>query len=600
MHQMPRSWIQSHRKAVGGLLGLLIVAVFHWSFLINISHPLSLDHGDAFLITFILRHYVETVRSGHWASIANLPMFFGYDGTLFFTETFGVQALPAIPIAMLTDDIVATTHLVMILTVAASFILMYLLAWRLTNQILPSLLAAVVFTLNPFMSARFPDHLSVLSVQFLLAWFLCFEISVGHMKKGNSSAAHRFHFLAFVMLTFQVLGATLYYSVFTTVMLPLYAILRVRQEHIPWRAFLNRGFMIGALILMVTAMATAALYVRAHRGVLPRRSVDMTEYFSAWPTDWLFTGSQNRLYGTLKATAEAAFPTIVRTGIESEHSLFPGVVVLVVSALGFRLLHRSPSRVAATRVCRSLTILAAVAFLLSFGPTIHLSSPMSIPGPYALLRAVHPLFSFLRVPARFAVFVFLALGLTSAVTLTSLGSRWSSGKRHAVGMLILLLVLTEYWNKPLAFAEISEETRSFYRGLDQLSHIRVIIDLPVTHFLPSPDGDDIRVETEDAQYLLWASTLHQKTLFNGYSGFVPHEYVRRASFLSAIMPSKAGLTLLSSWGVDAIVLHRDEFEREDEFTRIRDGLIEAGLPPTTETGTLSLFDLTPVPEGSQP
>lgn len=67
--------------------------------------------------------------------------------------------------------------------------------------------------------------------------------------------------------------------------------------------------------------------------------------------------------------------------------------------------------------------------------------------------------------------------------------------------------------------------------------------------------------------------------------------MKRALVLSVNFPTEEKLNLLRKWGVDAIVLHRDEFPKPQEYDRIKKSLITLGIPLVRSTDTLSLFDL---------
>jgi hypothetical protein len=225
------------------------------------------------------------------------------------------------------------------------------------------------------------------------------------------------------------------------------------------------------------------------------------------------------------------------------------------------------------------------------GPKITFSDNFSIPGPYRLAYLIDPLLSYLRTAARFGVFVFFFLGLISSLTLAEIAKKVGVRRYIMLSFIILAILLIEYMNKPLAFTEIDQRTKDFYSLLNKQKQIEVIVDLPIANLI-SYSYPQARAEDFDAHYLLWATVLHDKILFNGYTGFLPQEYYKRGAYLSINFPTREKLKKLREWGVDGIVLHRDEFNDPSEFERVKSDLRKRGVKQVASTDDLALFDLT--------
>src|SRR5207244_11709689 len=107
-----------------------------------------------------------------------------------------------------------------------------------------------------------------------------------------------------------------------------------------------------------------------------------------------------------------------------ERLLFPGLLLLVLAALGLVARVRGVAPAEVRRARRVFGLVALVAFVLSLGPyLVFWGVNTRIPMPYLLLYHVVPTWSAMRVPARFAFLVMLAL-----VPLTALGGQVVAGR----------------------------------------------------------------------------------------------------------------------------------------------------------------------------
>lgn len=530
---------------IGLMLGSAIVILFQHSLVFNLSKPLGLLHGDAYLVNFILKHWMWVVDSGQWQKLFTLPMFYGFSDSLFFTDHHLIQALMASPFFFATRNIILTSNILVICTLLLSFVSMYVFMWHMTKHAIASILASILFVLNPFVFARYPDQLILFSLQWIPLIFLSLE-------------RRRFGWM-FVFLALQLL-TSLYYSVFLTVILPFYIVLRrVSIEF-------NRSTVLGFMVFLIVTIFSGLAYYRVFSKEPIRRSMEVVETYAARPEDWFTTSQFNILYGGLPKREGSIY---------SEHSLFPGVVAITLLLASFWVIRIGSLR----NVWTTGMILMIVSVILSFGPTI--------PGIYQFLYAINPLFSFIRTSARFAVFFYFFAAWIAGLTV----ARFFWPKAKILGVVLILFTLFEYWNKPLDFISIDAQTRQLYQLLEARQDIQVILEYPIGNLI-SYAYKEARAEDLDAHYLLYATLLHNKTLFNGYTGFLPAAYYSRANLLSVNFPTEAKLRQLQAWGVDAIVLHKDEFRDPSMYATVLEGLARRNVPKMRETESLALFDLT--------
>lgn len=543
--------MQRRQIVLGILIGLILVLSFHWSLVINIAKPLSLTHGDMFQFYYALKHY-----NTHWNSFFTLPMFSGEPYSLLFSEFFLLHGLVSIPLYALTHNIVLVAHIFILLTVLASFLSMYVFCLHVTKRILPSVLGAVIYVFNPFVMGRFPDHVMLISLAWIPLIFLYVE------KILEQSTRKRWATL-FVLFILQLISSALYYSVFLTVIVPLYIGIRIWQTRKRIKIYWE-----GSIPFLATVASYIYLYTRNPIWInTERKFAETIVLYSAWFSDWFFAPPQNVLYGGLKVLVAQTWPYFVRIGIYSEHNLFWGISVFIIFLLSFFSVRLSKYRL----LWYCFLFVGILSFLGSLGW-------------FTFLYKFNPLFQYIRVPARFAVFVFFALGVIASMTTAQI-------RRHAATILFIVLVLLEYWNKPLAFYTVSSEEQSFYQTLENQKHIKQILDFPINNRIP-PNFSQARNEVLDARYLLPAATLHDKMLFNGYNGFIPDSYFEKTAIISIRFPSPETLIQLKRWGVDGIILHRTELKDPNTFEPLKQQLLQNGASLIAATPDLALFDLT--------
>ncbi len=567
----------------GIIAGFFLVTIFNFSLITNITKPVGLAYADdTYHVYFIIKHYIDVFNSGNWSNLPTLPMFYGTKNSLFFLDHHILHGLIAIPIYLLTKDVITTSNILMIATLYASFISMYILAWYFTKNIFPSLIAAIIYVFNPFISDWVPGYMLLFSFQWTPLIILFFEKLL--VKSNNKNG-----FFFFFFLIIKLLGASLYYSVFLMVLLPIYIFIRIWQQKIQPLSLINKGTIFGFTLFMAIAAINGYLYLRVFTTNPPNRDIKSSEYFySAWASSWFFTSKTNILYGSLLSKAINTYPDLFPLR-NNEQNLFWGIVPIILFIVSFKVLPKSPLK----KYWIAFLILLVISILMAFGPVMHLTDTISFPGLYSLVYKLNPLFHFTRVPARFGAFVFLFLGLIISLTIVEIMKKMALNKSTILSSIIILLIVFEYRNYPIEFTTIPPETKSFYDLLNKQTQIKEIIDLPIANRLPSSDPN-ARAEYADADYFLPATILHNKIMFNGYSSFMPEEFNRRAILISVDFPTKAKLELLKKWHVDAIILHKDEYKSPLDYETVKQKLILQGIPLKEESPTsgLALFDLT--------
>lgn len=222
---------------------------------------------------------------------------------------------------------------------------------------------------------------------------------------------------------------------------------------------------------------------------------------------------------------------------------------------------------------RGLALSAAACFALAH------------PIAYVPLMRVLPGLNGMRVPARFAAFVSLALVLFAAKGLDLLLERLKSRRLVLMGALSLILI-AELAPRPVRWARLEREEAfpEVYHWIAGREDVRALVELPV------------RPTSAEIVYMYY-STLHWKPIANGYSGYHPRSFVALTERMR-LLPDAAGLDLLENMWITHLVVHTKGFKGgpaklrrwEKEFLGSRVELVHASgearvyrLKPTSNT-----------------
>jgi hypothetical protein len=204
------------------------------------------------------------------------------------------------------------------------------------------------------------------------------------------------------------------------------------------------------------------------------------------------------------------------------------------------------------------TMVALFAIVMSWGPSIHAKGrTIASTNLYALFYAAVPGFDGVRVPARFAMVVTLALAVLSAFGLAAI-LRNDRGPRLTIAFAFGVVMLLESMAVTIPINQNPIDYRQ--PGLAPLPD-RVDAVPPVYRFVSSLPAGSAIVELPlgepafDVRYMLY-STTHWRPLVNGYSGGAPAEYERLDQTLQdfATRPEPAWQALTATQ-VSHVIVH---------------------------------------------
>ncbi|MEQ1912865.1 MAG: hypothetical protein ABMA15_28880, partial [Vicinamibacterales bacterium] len=422
---------------------------------------------------------------------------------------------------------------------------------HLTGSVVPSLVAAAVFTMLPYRI----EHVMHLELQ----WTMFVPLTWWALHRSMESGSWRWGATAGVFFWLQVLSCV-YYGVFLAltlvVFVPALLLATPRIRAMAALPALGTAFLVASALTLPVAIP----YRAAAQDVGGRALEDIARY-SAHPMNYLSTTSFSWMWGW----------TSERWG-GSELRLFPGATALVLAAFAF------------VRRPRSLVLVyvvtTAVAVELSFG--------LNGPGYRTLIEHVSPLQGF-RSLSRFAAIASCSLAVLAAFgTQALLGMSAARVKQSVLVVVLAALMLADYGNRPLNLTPGDPvEPPDVYKVIRRAA-AGTVLELPMPRLDRLPGWEPF--------YEAW-SLWHWKPLVNGYSGFYPPDYLFTALRMQAF-PEEGTIERLRAHDVRYVIVHRAFYDQES-YTRL---MLSIAAHPEFKpwgaykdpVGTADIFELIPV------
>jgi hypothetical protein len=222
---------------------------------------------------------------------------------------------------------------------------------------------------------------------------------------------------------------------------------------------------------------------------------------------------------------------------------FPGFIATLFGLAGIVVGWRRTGRL--REVAFLYAALGGLAFWASFGPAA---------GLYAGLYRVVPLFTWLRAPSRFGLVVAFALSVLAGIGVHGLLTRT---RRSTIIGLALVAIAAAELATPLRF-RAAPPVSPAYQLLQTLPQ-GVVVELPFFARRNDFHGH--------AAYML-RSTFHWMPLVNGYSDYLPDDFVLDAPTLR-LFPSVAAFKVLEARQVKYALFHLTTYQGPE-----RDGVVE--------------------------
>ena len=504
------------------LLFVLLTAVMTWPqarFLATHAR----QHQDVFFNMWRLK-WVAHALATNPAHFFDGNIFYPEPRTLTLSDAMLVEGLIGAPLFWIGLPSVLVHNLLLLGSIVASAVGIFVLARDLTGSRGAGLLAGIIFAFAPY---RFEHYMHM-----ELQWMVWTPWAFWAMHRTIASGRRRYGLLTGVFIGLQMLSS-IYYGLFLATLLPLCGVLMLLGLRRGQFRRVVGGFAVGAVIA-IAMCAVYAPYLRTKDERGGRRESELVT-FSARPSSYLVSTPDNVMWGRSFASRGRL-----------ERRLFPGLTAVVLAIVG--LLLRPPPRVALAYL-----LVMVVAFDMSLGLSGY---------TYRFLYYYVPGYQGLRALARLGIFVVFFLAVLAAYGYVAVARDLTRMWRAAIVCGLALVMLAEYRVRPLALTPYPNEPPPLYAWLAGQPR-GVVAELPMRGE-PLPGADPAY------SYL---STFHWQPLVNGYSGFYPESYLSR---LEAVrdFPDDRSMRRLRADGVRYLVIHLREYpaaDREAIVNIVRNG-----------------------------
>jgi hypothetical protein len=237
-------------------------------------------------------------------------------------------------------------------------------------------------------------------------------------------------------------------------------------------------------------------------------------------------------------------------------SYFVGYISLVFAAAGIVFFARREDRT----IPVAYLLVGIVAFVCAGGPELFVSGRYLGPGLYRILELAGP-FEKLREPARFAVLVFLVLGVFVARGSEALLKRLPGKARFVAITGIACLLLAEHWSPARTrgtAVPTGEAIPDAYPWLGNHPEQGPVAELPVRPFR------EIRRTSMEAYF----STIHGRPILFAKPSFYPPA-MELLQWELRDFPDDRSIALLQAFDVRFALVHPKRWRQEERFRRRR-------------------------------
>jgi hypothetical protein len=502
------------------------------------------DFGDPLLNSWAMAWVAHALVSQP-AHVFDANIFHPERHTLAYSETLLAPGVLLAPLAWLGADPIAVHNLLLLLGCVLSGLAVYALVRRLTRHDGAALVAGVIFAIYPYRIEEYPK----VQLQLLIGWPLALLAAHHLLERASTRGA-----VAFAAAVALQAYSCMYYGVMGVAFASVVIGLSIFMTPAARRGPAMRQLVAGAIAAAVL-VAPLAFEYRAASLIVGERHVAETGNGSADLTDYLRAHPENAAYGDDNHPGQG------------ERRLFPGYAAPLLTIAAFV----PPIDV--------MTIPYALGGLTAFD----LSLGLNMPGYRWLFDHLAPLRA-LRVPARFGMFVGLALSVLAGfgVVRTCRGRLRST--QIAIAAIAIALVTFESRMRLQTFVDLPDRAPAVYTWLATAPR-GVVCEYPVGPL----EG---RAGPQDATYMYY-STRHWQPLVNGYSGFTPPSYAALVDALGGF-PDDRAIRYLHDRGVRYLLVHsvfyiRGNFDADVRALEARSDVESIGTFPWRGGGRTVVF-----------
>ncbi len=505
------------------------------------------DPVDPSLVAWILHWNFHVMAHGLWTQYFNPPIFYPYQQTLLFSETFLTQSIIGLPFYAVTKDLLITYNALVLSSFIFSAYSAFLLINYYTKRKIASFFGGFIYGFALFRFGHI-GHLQILSTYFIPLSILFFEKLLENPNKKNVLLFS----ICFILLS----HASLYQMVFTSITLLLIALYRYLKN----RGLLTKNLVIHLIasgaIVFLGIIPTYYGYYRFSKEYNVQRDITENVLYSADLTS--IVNGPSKLY-------VENCPSIEKTHQKNlycyETIFMPGITAAILAVLALVSIRKNeegkwnikPARIATTILYASLLV---ISYVFALGPQLKINGENTrIPLPYIALYYVYPPAQGTRVPGRWDMIFYLCLGILVAFTIMRILRR-NLKPLHASLLLtgIFTLLMFEYYAVPI-------HTRpAYYYKTPAVSYVKNNPEIKVLARLPMW-VDKYGNNFDDTDALL-EQTYHQKKILNGYSGYNPDGHIKVSELLTDKFPDATSVKLLNALKVDHVMMTRKKYDAE--------------------------------------
>ena len=515
---------RGRRRELAAVLvaAVALTALFTYPIAFKPGRVGRVDNGDGQLSIWNVTWVARTLAVDP-LHVFDANIFYPNRGTLAYSENNLGAGVLAMPVYWATRNPYAAHNSVVLLAFVLAFVGAYFFVRYLTGDWRAAAISAVWFAFCPYMFAR------TAHIQLLMTAGLPFAMLAFHSLADRPSAG-RGAILGAVMAA-QALCCG-YYGIYLTVMVG-FAFVVIAWTRSLWRsARYWQAMLIAAGVSIAVMLPAFVPYFLLHRQTGFVRTLAETGRYSANWSAWF-------------ASSSFAHAWLLSSLPPWKDVLFPGVLVITFAIAGLVIAKRQ----AKGELALLYGGLTAFAVWLSFGPQARL---------YAVLYTILPIFRWLRAPSRFGLVVLFSLTVLGGIAVTELLHRV---RRPKLVFALLFLVSCAELIVPLTMPDVPPVEPVYIR----------LTELPPAPLIEMPFFYLDFMFPRHTYYML-QSTIHWMPLVNGYSDYMPRDFLANVMTL-APFPSRDSLKLLHERGVRYAVFHRYWYNDEnwrDVKTRLRE------------------------------
>jgi hypothetical protein len=503
------------------LFSVALAAATNWPLLPDLNRSVPGSLGDPLVLAWAVQWGGHAILEQP-LDLFQANLFWPLENSLAFTDGSLLGYSPVGALGSGTGAALVHYNALFLLAYALALVGAYALARELGARPPAAALAGVAFAYAPWRHAH-DIHLNVLSSGGVpLALFLLFR---GYRRDDWRLLLGGWLVAAWQLSLGFNTGLPLTYLLFALVAVA--AVARARRRVPPLGRATAAAGVAGAAVFVVVGSLLAMPYAEvAERYPESIRTTFEVATFSPRPESYFAAPAESAFWGPVTR------PLRERVKLPTEQTLFPGLMLIVLAALGLALADgRRATRLA-------LAAGTAVALVLSLG--FHTAGSLDYVYPYRLLYEFAPGWQALRTPGRLMTFATLGLALLAAIG-SDRARDWIAQRRPGsrlpmvAAFLLVAAVVAEGWPRHRYLAVPEPPPAG---GLAE----------PQAH-LPA-DGRDA-----DVLYGYWSTNGFPK-LVNGASGFEPRSRIALRRSLVAF-PDRDTVARLRTLGVRTVVLHVD-------------------------------------------